>query len=80
MDTLVCKIDKEREELLRLYESQLPHGYKTVIANRLGMCRMTVSKFFSNKNKNLQIENEVLKVITELRQERNQKLINTGLL
>ena len=68
------------KETLRLYSSNLPHGYKKKVAEVAGVSRVSVSYFFSGKNKSKKIENAVLKVISELKKEHKEKLKAAGLL
>jgi hypothetical protein len=73
------KIDNERKELLKLYSSQLPRNTKHIVAERIGISRQSVSCFFAGKNKSRRTEIEVLKLIAELKSEREELLKKAGL-
>jgi len=72
-----ASIDKKT---LELYQCYLPHGYKKKVAEKAGVSTISVSNFFTGKNKSERIESAILEVIAELKKERKEKLRAAGLL
>ncbi|WP_370860942.1 hypothetical protein [Parabacteroides faecis] len=62
------------------YESLIPYGYKSVIAERSGVTRQTVSAFFKGRTNCKKIEDTILDVIAELKNQKEAKLKKAGLL
>lgn len=60
----------DRKELKR----KLPQGYCKVVANRAGVTQKSVSSYFGYRNNSEKIENTILKVLGELKREKEELL------
>jgi Bacterial regulatory proteins, lacI family. len=62
------------------YKKLIPYGYKSVVAERAGVSRQSVTAFLNGKTCSKKIEDAVLDVLAELKTERENKLRKAGLL
>lgn len=62
------------------YESLLPYGYKSIIAKRANVTPQTVTAFFKGRTNNKRIEDAILEILSELKEERDIQLKKAGLL
>ncbi len=62
------------------YKSLLPYGYKAVVAERAGCSRQTVSAFFKGKTNSKKVEDAILDIVAELKEQREVKMRKAGLI
>jgi hypothetical protein len=76
------RTNKEKEEgaIRDYYRKALPFGYKTIVANRLELSRNSICNYLNGSTNNPRIENEILKVLAELKSEKKKNLKAAGLL
>jgi len=65
------KIDVTKK--LEYYKTELPHGYRMIVANKAGVKIQTVSDFLYGRNKSIRIENAILITLAQLRQEKKTR-------
>lgn len=61
------------------YKELLPHGYQSLVAERAGVTRQVVSRFVNGRSTNIKVELAILDVLSELKAEREEKMIKAGL-
>lgn len=62
------------------YKRLIPYGYKSIVAERAGVSKQSVSAFIQGKTCSKRIEDAILDVLAELKAERDEKLRKAGLL
>lgn len=65
---------------IKEYESLLPYGYKSIVAKRANVTPQTVTSFFKGCTRNKRIEDAILEILSELKEERDVRLKKAGLL
>lgn len=71
--------NQSRKEMLAAFSEALPHGTIKRAAEKAGVHNTAVSGFLKGRNESLRIEFAVLKVIAEIRKEREQLMKEAGL-
>lgn len=63
-----------KDERLMIYNSELPHGYQKIVAEKAGVSRQTVCKFLQGKSDNFKVEEIIIKEIASIRKVRKDLL------